>query len=138
MLRLIRREDAAAPAESGVIAQQAIFAARAEISRLTTAASIDAYIVALVAATRRPGDYGDKLGRWIAIGASPRGSLALDRCSRVQAWLRGRGYVLPEDVQAVAHDCLRHRLSLNYDARAEGVSADEVIDELIRQVAVAA
>ena len=96
-------------------------------------------MVALIAATRRARpSIGDKLKDWIAIGASPRGSLALDRCSRVHAWLKGRDYVTPEDVQAVVHDCLRHRLSLSYEAGADGVTADGVIDEIVKQVAVAA
>jgi MoxR-like ATPase len=93
--------------------------------------------VALIAATRDPKSYGDKLGKWIGLGASPRVSLALDRCSRVCAWLKKRTYVTPEDVQAVLHDCLRHLVAPSYDATAEGVTADAVIDELARQVAVA-
>ena len=72
--------------------------------------AVETYIVALVAATRRPAEFGDKLKGWITIGASPRGSLALDRSSRVHAWLHGRDHVTPEDVQAIAHDCLRHRV----------------------------
>ena len=140
VLRLVRGEQAAGakPAPRPRIPQSAILGARAEIDALKTAPAVEAYIVALIAATRDPKSYGDKLGKWIAIGASPRGSLALDRCSRVSAWLKERDYVTPEDVQEIAHDCLRHRLSLSYDASAEGVTADEVIDELVRQVAVAA
>jgi len=93
--------------------------------------------VALVAATRRPAEFGDKLKEWVNIGASPRGTLALDRTSRAFAWLQGRDHVVPEDVQQVAHDCLRHRVSLTYQATADGKRPDDVIDELIRQVAVA-
>ncbi len=141
VLRLVRREQAgsneAAGAPEDRIAQRCIFDARAEIAGITTADAIESYIVALIAATRRPGEYSDTLKAWIAIGASPRGSLALDRCSRAHAWLQGRDYVVPEDVQAVAHDCLRHRLSLSYDAIADGVTGDGVIDEILRQVAVA-
>jgi MoxR-like ATPase len=142
VLQLVRAENAVQaeqPAHlSNKIAQQVVFDARAEIDRVTTKGMIETYIVALVAATRRPADYGDKLKEWIAIGASPRGSLALDRCSRVHAWLKGRDYVIPEDVQAIAHDCLRHRVSLSYQASAEGVTTDGILDEVIRQVAVAA
>jgi MoxR-like ATPase len=94
-------------------------------------------MVALIAATRRPAEFGDSLKKWISIGASPRGSLALDRCSRAHAWLQGRDFVSPEDVKAIAHDCLRHRLALSYEATADGVKADQVIDELLKQVAVA-
>lgn len=139
VLRLVRGEQAAgakAPSHPK-IPQSAIFGARAEIDQLTTADAVEKYIVALITATRAPSSYGDKLGKWIALGASPRGSLALDRCSRVYAWLKSRDYVTPEDVQAILHDCLRHRIALTYDAIAEGVKADDVIDELMRQVAVA-
>ncbi|HMO28919.1 MoxR family ATPase [Enterovirga sp.] len=141
VMRLVRGETGAssgpaspAPAK---IAQQMIFDARREIDRVSSKDVVETYIVALIAATRRPAEFGDKLKTWIAVGASPRGSLALDRCSRVHAWLAGRDYVTPEDVQAVVHDCLRHRLSLSYEAGADGVSADGVLDEIVRQVAVA-
>jgi MoxR-like ATPase len=141
VMRLVRSEDAAASkgktSALEKIPQQAIFDARAEIDRVVTKDVVETYMVALIAATRRPGEFGDKLKSWIAIGASPRGSLALDKCSRTYAWLQGRDYVTPEDVQAVAHDCLRHRVSLGYEAAADGVSADAVLDEVIRQVAVA-
>ena len=142
VLRLVRAETAAAGGASqddvNKIAEAAVFDARREIDQVVTADVVESYIVGLIAATRRPQQYGDKLGKWIEIGASPRGSLALDRCSRVYAWLHGRDYVTPEDVQAVAHDCLRHRIALGYEATAEGVRVNDVIDELVKQVAVAA
>jgi len=141
VLRLVRAENAVKPdaqaAEKPRIAQSIVMDVRAEIDTITSKDVVEAYIVALIAATRRPAQFGDKLKDWISIGASPRGSLALDRCSRVHAWLRGRSYVTPEDVQSVAHDCLRHRISLSYEAGAEGVTADDALDEVIRQVAVA-
>lgn len=141
VMRLVRSESAASSAEAAPppaqIPQQAIFDARAEIDRVATKDVVETYMVGLIAATRRPGEFGDKLKNWIAVGASPRGSLALDRCSRTYAWLQGRDYVTPEDVQAVAHDCLRHRLSLGYEAGADGMTADTVLDEVIKQVAVA-
>ena len=139
VLRLVRgeQEQGTKAAPPPRIAQKSIFEARGGIDRVTSAEAIESYIVALVAATRRPADFGGKLKDWVAIGASPRGSLALDRCSRVHAWLHGRDHVLPADVQAIAHDCLRHRVSLSYAASAEGVSKDQVIDEIVRQVAVA-
>jgi len=138
VLRLVRGEEAgAAPVAEPQIPAAAILAARREIDTVTSAEAIEAYIVAIVAATRRPAEHGAELARWITIGASPRGSLALDRCSRVQAWMQGRDYVTPEDVQAVTHDCLRHRIALSYDARAEGVTADRVLDTILTQVAVA-
>jgi len=139
VMRLVRSENAASGKTSSPpkIPQQVIFDARREIDRVTTKDVVETYMVALIAATRRPAEYADKLKDWIAIGASPRGSLALDKCSRTYAWLQGRDFVTPEDVQAVAHDCLRHRISLGYQAGADGVSADAVLDEIIRQVAVA-
>ena len=141
VMRLVRSESAAAQASPtpppAKIPQQAVFDARSEIDRVTTRDVVETYMVALIAATRRPAEFGDHLKNWIAVGASPRGSLALDRCSRTSAWLQGRDYVTPEDVQAVAHDCLRHRLSLSYEAGADGMTPDTVLDEVIRQVAVA-
>ncbi|HLG48388.1 MAG TPA: MoxR family ATPase [Reyranella sp.] len=139
VLRLVRAEQVQDHKEKRPtpIPQQAIFAARREIDAVTSVEAIETYIVALIAATRRPADFGGKLRDWITIGASPRGSLALDRCSRTHAWLHGRDHVLPTDVQAVAHDCLRHRLSLSYEASAEGITKDKVIDEIVAQVAVA-
>ncbi len=142
VMRLVRAEAAAAAGSATQpppkIPQKLIFEARSEIDRVTTKAVVETYMVALIAATRRPAEFGDKLKNWIAVGASPRGSLALDRCSRVYAWLKGRDYVTPEDVQAVVHDCLRHRLSLSYEAGADGVNADDVLDEIVKLVAVAA
>ncbi|MCX5578580.1 AAA family ATPase [Kaistia terrae] len=138
VLQLVRAETAGTSAEDPPkIPQQAIFDARKEIDAVRSVDAVETYIVALIAATRRPAEFGDKLKGWIAIGASPRGSLALDKSSRVYAWLQGRDYVTPEDVQAVAHDCLRHRLSLSYEASADGLHADDVIDEIVKQVAVA-
>ena len=138
VLRLVRAEEAGtAEAPPPKVAQSVIFDARREIDAVRMIEAVENYIVALVAATRRPAQFGDKLKAWIGIGASPRGSLALDRTSRAFAWLQGRDYVTPEDVQQVAHDCLRHRVSLTYEATADGMRADDVIDELIRQVAVA-
>ncbi|MBN9085290.1 MAG: MoxR family ATPase [Reyranella sp.] len=139
VLRLVRGEQAQDHKDElpPAIPQQAVFAARREIDAVTSVEAIEVYIVALIAATRRPADFGGKLEDWITIGASPRGSLALDRCSRVHAWLHGRDHVLPTDVQAIAHDCLRHRLTLSYEASAEGVSKDKVIDEIVARVAVA-
>ena len=94
-------------------------------------------MVALIGATRRPGEFGENLRKWIRVGASPRGTLALGRASRALAWLHGRDHVLPDDVRAVAPDCLRHRLLLSYEANAEGVTPDDVIQDLLKVVAVA-
>jgi MoxR-like ATPase len=138
-MRLVRAETAGtAAAQPPKIPQATVFDARREIDAVTTVEAVETYMVALIAATRRPAEYGDRLRRWIALGASPRGSLALDRTARVVAWLRGRDYVVPEDVQAVAHDCLRHRISPSYEAGADGVTVDDIVDEIIAQVAVPA
>jgi MoxR-like ATPase len=119
------------------IQQGVIFAARNEVHGLQMATAVEDYIVALVEATRYPERYDKDLRKWIQIGASPRGTIGLDKCSRAYAWLKGRDYVRPNDVQAVAHDVLRHRLLLSYDAQAEGVKADQVINKVIELVAVA-
>ena len=87
-------------------------------------------------ATRQPGEFGDKLGQWIDTGSSPRASISLHRASRASAWLDGRDYVSPDDVRSVLHPIMRHRLIMTYDALADHVTPDTIIDEVIRQVAV--
>jgi len=128
-------EQAAAPAQE--ISQQTIFDARKQVMQTHMAESVDDYLVQLILATRKPKKISDKLGNWLEFGASPRATIALDRCARAHAWLHQRDFVSPDDVQAVAHDCLRHRLILSYEAEADGVTADEAIDELLSCVAVA-
>ncbi len=97
---------------------------------------VEEYLVQLILASRKPAAYSQELARWISYGGSPRATISLDRCSRAHAWLQGRSYVSPEDVQAVAYDVLRHRLLISYEAEAEGISPDNVIEELIQQVPV--
>jgi MoxR-like ATPase len=95
------------------------------------------YIVALVTTTRRPGDSGlADLVPLVAFGASPRATLALSEASRALAFLRGRGYVVPEDVKEIAHDVLRHRILLTYEAEAENVTTENVIDRVLERVEV--
>ena len=118
------------------VSQQTLFAARREVLDLYMADPLEEYLLQLVLATRNPGAYGEDLGRWLQYGASPRATIALDRCARARAWLDGRDFVAPEDIQSIAYDVLRHRLILSYEAEAEGVSADQFIRELIRRVAV--
>ena len=138
IVRLVREESGQAVGEPPpAIAQAAVFAARSEIHQVTMAEPMERYLVSLIAATRRPAEFSENLGEWILVGASPRGSIALDKVSRAHAWLQGRDHVTPDDIRAVVHDCLRHRLMLTYEANAAGVSADAVIDELVTQVAVA-
>jgi MoxR-like ATPase len=137
IIRLVRGETHAPdgpPPPS--IAQQTIFDARTEINDVNISEAIETYIVDLIFATRYPEDYDADLARWIRIGASPRGGLALDRGARAHAWLEGRDYTTPDDIRAVAHNCLRHRIQLSYEARAEELSADDVVSEVIKQVAV--
>jgi MoxR-like ATPase len=97
---------------------------------------VEQYIVDLVMATRQPELFGDKLGGWIDTGSSPRASIALHRSSRASAWLDGRDHVTPDDVRSVLHAIMRHRLIITYDALADKISPDDIIDEIIRQVAV--
>ena len=93
--------------------------------------------MAIIAATRRPEPFGKDLARWISVGASTRGTLAIDKMGRAYAWLQGRDHVIPDDIRAVALDCLRHRLLLSYEAQADGTTADDVLAQLVQQVAVA-
>ncbi len=140
ILKLARAESnqsGEAPKEANVLTQQAIFEARQSVSALHMADSVEEYIIQLVMATREPQQYGDDLARWIGFGASPRGTIALDKCARAQAWLQGKDFVSPDDVQAVIHDTLRHRILLTFEAEAEGLNSDHIIDELIKRVPVA-
>ena len=131
------KDDARSSGESAErIPQQAVFDARREIGQVTVSPAIGRYMADLVYATRTPEKYSDDLARWIDVGGSPRASLALDKCSRTHAWLNGRDFVDPEDVRAIVHDCLRHRLMLSYEAQGEGVQADQVVDAIVEQVAL--
>lgn len=137
ILRLTRaeaRHDASLAAPK--ISQTDIFAARQAILSLHLAESLEQYIVQLIMASRQPAAYSAKLSNWIAYGASPRATIALDRCARARAWLAGRDFVTPEDIQAVFHNVLRHRLILTYSAEAEGINTDQVLDEILQLVAV--
>ena len=100
------------------------------------AEAVEQYIVQLVMATRQPANYSEKLAGWLEYGGSPRATIALDRCARAHAWLRGQDYVTPDDVQAVAGDVMRHRLLLSFEAEANGVTPDDVTSELLALVPV--
>jgi MoxR-like ATPase len=117
------------PIEQSVISQ-----ARASLREVHLAPMLEDYIVQLVVATRDPAPFAEPLAKYVEWGASTRGTLALDRCSRARAWLEGRDYVTPEDVHAIAPDVLRHRVLLSYAARADGVSSDDYVAELLRAV----
>ena len=141
VLRLLREEERAASRQTSqgfTLAQAVIFAAREQVSAIEVSPAIDRYLIDLINATRHPGDYDPDLARWISLGASPRGGIGLDRCARADAWLQGQAFVTPANVQAVAHPVLRHRLQLSYDAVADGVTADQVLDRLLSKVAIPA
>mgnify|MGYP003639435570 FL=1 len=119
------------------LSQHDIFQARNEVSEIHMSDAVEEYIVQLTMATRQAKKYGDDLARWIDYGASPRATIALDRCSRAHAWLNGKDYVSPDDVRAVLHDVYRHRILISFEAEAEGIVPDQVINELIHRVPVA-
>lgn len=136
ILRLVREESKGSSASLKPISQEVVFSARNEIKEIEVSEAAEKYMVDLISATRYPGKYSEELDKWIEFGASPRGTIALDKCSRVMAWLNGRSYVEPDDIRSVIHEVLRHRLILSYEANAEGIGADKVIDELLKVVAV--
>jgi len=119
------------------ISQKVIFSARKEVLEIHLAPALEKYMVDLIMATRQSEKYDDKLKQWLAYGASPRATIALDRCARARAWLHNRDFVSPEDIQAVFHNVLRHRILLTYQAEAEGISANQLLDHLLSLVAVA-
>jgi MoxR-like ATPase len=138
IMRLVRQEVENTEAESVTqLSRQGVMAARHQVMQVHLAEPLEHYIVDLVQATRRPGQYDQQLAGWLQLGAGPRASLALDRCSRALAWLQGRKEVLPEDIQQLAPDVLRHRLLLSFEAEAEGISRDAIIQRLLSLVAVA-
>ncbi|HEY7884552.1 MAG TPA: MoxR family ATPase [Cellvibrionaceae bacterium] len=138
ILALVRAEAAHNPAAPPApVSQSAIKQARLAIGQLHMAEAVETYIVHLINATRRPDQYSPELATMLEYGASPRGTIALERCARAHAWLNSRDYVSPDDVNAVIHDCLRHRLILSFEAEASGIKADQVIDALIGAVPVA-
>jgi MoxR-like ATPase len=117
-----------------LISRDQILAARDEVMDLHMADNLEEYLVQLVLATRDPAPYDEGLARLVDYGGSPRATIALDRCARARAWLRGGDYVIPDDIHAVAYDVLRHRVLLSYAAEAEGMDPDGFVGELIRRV----
>lgn len=143
VLRLLRQEERAqsahtTTAKSFHLAQAELFIARQEIGDIHVAESMDRYIVDLINATRYPATYDAQLAAWLNLGASPRGAISLDRAARANAWLEGQTFISPDDVRRVLHPVLRHRLQLSYDAIADGVSTDQVLDRLLDIVAIPA
>ena len=113
-----------------------IYEARNEVLKTYMSPEIERYLVEIIAATRTPEKYSDDLARLITWGASPRGSLALDRCARARAWLYERDFVTPEDLQDLTGDVLRHRIIESYEAESDGITTDDVITKILAQVAV--
>jgi len=118
------------------VSQRNVLAARKGILELFMAPDVEEYLLHLVMASREPAQYSGELTGWLRFGASPRATLALDRCARARAWLAGRDYVSPEEIQAVAPDVLRHRVLLSYQAEAEGRTAQDFVEQLLSQVPV--
>lgn len=139
ILRLNRSEQKTSSEEQKErIEPEVVFQARKEIAEITIAENMEKYIVDLISATRYPEKYSEDLKSWLDYGASPRGSIAIDRACRTHAWMSGNSAVTPDNIRAVVHDCLRHRIMLSYEANADGISADHVLDEILKQVAVVA
>jgi len=128
----VTHTDTATP----LVTQAELFAARKEVLEVYMAENVEEYLMQIVLATRNPTAYDEQLGRWLQFGGSPRATIALDRCARAHAWLDGRDFVGPEDVQAVAYDVLRHRILLSYEAEADGITPDRFIEALLARIAV--
>ncbi|MDP3704427.1 MAG: MoxR family ATPase [Legionellaceae bacterium] len=133
---VLSAKKSTAKPEIAPLTQRTLFEARQQVLNVHTSEALEQYIVQLVVATRHPAPYSESLARWLRFGASPRATIALDRCSKAHAWLNGRDYVTPEDIHTIAHEVLRHRILLTFEAEAEGVSPDDFINELLRLVTI--
>ena len=139
IMRLNREEQhSGEKEEKEKLAPEIIFAAREEIAKVTISEAMEKYVVDIISATRYPEKYSEELDAWLDFGASPRGSIGIDRSARAHAWMHGNDFVSPDDIRAVVHDCLRHRIMLSYEANAEGITPDKVLDEILEKVAVVA
>ena len=132
----LSRQEALNDAGTGIepLSQETLFAARQAVNQIHMTEAVEEYLVQLILATRNSESYGGDLAQWLDYGASPRATIALDRCSRSLAWMEGRDFVTPDDIRAVAHDVLRHRLILSFEAEANGITANQVIDKLLDTV----
>jgi MoxR-like ATPase len=139
ILRLVRNEGGGHnhKASAEPLPQNVVFNARAQIAQVSIAEALERYIVDIIAATRGQNVAAESVAQYIQVGVSPRGSIALDKCARAHAWLQGRDHVTVEDIRAIASDCLRHRLVLSFEANADGVTTNDVIDTLLKNVAIA-
>lgn len=137
VLKLTRNESLnSAPVIPPNLTQEYIFKARKSVLEIHLDESLERYLVELIIATRQPQKYSEQLASWIEFGASPRATIALDKCARAHAWLMGRDFVGPDNIHAVFHNVLRHRLLLSYEAEAEGVSSNQVLDSILQLVPV--
>ena len=135
ILHLVRGEVANAPQQKfNKLNIEDVLAARREVLNVHTSEAVEEYLVQLILATRHPEKYDNKLSGQVLYGASPRATIALDRCAKINAWLSGRDFVTPEDIHAVIYDVLRHRLILTFEAQAEGVTTDDIISRLLALV----
>lgn len=135
ILQLVRGEVAKAPAAKfNPLTVEDVLAARQAVLNVHMSEAIEEYLVQLIVATRHPEKYDAKLAGQVLYGASPRATIALDRCAKINAWIDGRDFVTPEDIHAVIYDILRHRIILSFEAQAEGVTADSIISSLLRIV----
>jgi len=132
----LSRQEALNDAGTGIepLSQKTLFAARQAVNQIHMTEAVEEYLVQLILATRNSESYGGDLAQWLDYGASPRATIALDRCSRSLAWMEGRDFVTPDDIRAIAHDVLRHRLILSFEAEASGIMANQVIDKLLDTV----
>jgi MoxR-like ATPase len=135
IVQMLQQEEGNDAAQFTSIDPEVILKAREAIQKISVSSPVEKYLVDLVMATRHPESLSPTLANWISIGSSPRASIALHRAARAEAWYRDRDHVLPEDVRKVAPAVLCHRLMLSYDALADGVDSDQVIQELLGLVA---
>ncbi|ALO42884.1 AAA family ATPase [Pseudoalteromonas phenolica] len=137
ILRLTRGEALEEhQADFTAISQNTLFEARKKVLSMHLAEPLEQYLVQLIIATREAAKLDEQLGRWIEFGASPRATIALDKCARAHAWLHERDFVTPDDIQAVLYNVLRHRIILSYEAQADGISKDQVISRILELVPV--
>lgn len=144
ILQLVRNEenDTQTTADSvaqfkskfGIIQAEDIFAARQEAYKIHCSDAVEEYLIQLIMATRHLEKYDESLKNTIAFGASPRATIALDKCAKINAWLSGRDFVTPEDIHAVVYDVLRHRIILSFEAQAGGLTSDDIITRLLKIV----
>ncbi|MDR1025884.1 MAG: MoxR family ATPase [Lactobacillus sp.] len=145
ILRLVRSEEAGACGDDEQcwldqnkkpphLSVEDVVAAQYEVQKVHVSEALEEYIVQLIIATRTPAKYDAKLAGQVLFGASPRATIALDKCAKINAWLENRDFVKPEDVHKIAWDVLRHRIILSFEAQAEGLTSDDVIARIIKTV----